>query len=98
MPNWIQTNYVFTGDSAEISQLHERLCKLGDPLDEIALSDVIAHFGGDYTKIPCRGHVAEYYLCSKCFLEIRTLTAYTPMHEVWDFVKSKYSSLKYQYS
>lgn len=98
MPNWILTNYVFTGDTAELSQLHERLHELGDPLDEIALSDVIAHFGGDYAKIPCRGHIAEYFLCSKHFLEIKTLTAWQPMHEVWDFVKTKFPSLSYQYT
>lgn len=96
MPNWIQTNYVLTGDTAEIGQLYDLLHKLDDSR-EIALNDVIEELGGDYNEIPCRGYVAEYDLMGGCHLDIKTLTAWHSMHGVWDFVKTKLPSLSYQY-
>lgn len=97
MPNWIQTNYVITGDSAEIGQLYDLLHELDDPVGEIYLSDIIKELGGDCAGIACRGYIAEYDLLDEYHLDIKTLTAYTPMHGVWDWVKSKLPSINYQY-
>ena len=98
MPNWILTNYVFMGNKTELDQLNEQLKKLGSRVEEISLCGVIAHFGGNYKKLPCQGHIVEYFRCSEFFLEVKTITAYTTKHEVWDFVMTKYTDLRYQYT
>lgn len=97
MPNWVQTNYVFKGDTAEITALDNAMKQHQSPCDEVDLSDIIDHFGGNSGNIPCRGYVAEYNLLNPCALEVKTLTAHFPLHGTWDFVCTKLSSLDYQF-
>lgn len=98
MPNWIQTNYVISGDAEQIAELKKTFDENKDCCEEVALSDVVEHFDGDSNKIPCRGYIAEYGLLNPGSLSIITFTAYHPILEVWNFVKSKLPSISYQYT
>lgn len=97
MPDWVQTNYVISGDAEHITEIHNALEQHKDSCDEVALSDLIEHFGSDVGAIECRGHIAEYTMLNPCNLEVKTLTAYYSMHGVWEFVRSKLSSVSYQF-
>lgn len=98
MPNWIHTKYVFLGETQQITELQTALQKQQDePHEEIALSDIVKHFGGDYNKIACRGYIAEYIRLTDSMLEISVMTANYRMHEVWDLVVKRLSGIRYQF-
>lgn len=98
MPNWIHTKYVFFGETQQITELTNILQKQQEePHEEIALSDIVKHFGGDYNKIACRGYIAEYIQLADSMLEISVITANCRMHEVWDLVVKRLSGIRYQF-
>lgn len=104
MPNWCFTDYVITGDESEISDLFEKLSSLPNREDvtendfgKFWLGNVIALFGGDYQKIRCRGNMNNLERMSPTEISFNTETAWGDMPTVWDFVLSRYPSLKYYY-
>lgn len=98
MPNWIHTTYVFSGDTQQITELQTALQKQQEePYEEIALSDIVKYFGWDFNKIACHGYIAEYTQLTDSMLEISVITAYYPMHEVWNLVVKRFPKISYQF-
>lgn len=105
MPNWCFTNYVITGDEAEVSDLYEKLSSLPEREDVVEndfgklwLGNVVGLFGGDYEKIYCRGSISgDIERHNPTEIHFITETAWSDMSEVWDFVLKQYPSLKYYY-
>ena len=61
------------------------------------LGSVIKYFGGDYEKIECSGEVQHIELLAENILLCHTLTKWSELSEIWDFVISHYKSIKYYF-
>ncbi len=104
MPNWCATEYTFTGNREEITDLYEKLNSLKEAKESSIKNDfgttflgnVVHLFGGDYQEIYCRGYF-HYIDLHLNYISLSTETAWREMNEVWEFVRSKYKTIRYYY-
>ena len=61
------------------------------------LGSIVQAFGGDWKEIYCRGEVSHLQESDGDYIYLSTETAWGDMPQVWDFVMSKYKTLKYYF-
>lgn len=104
MPNWCYTSYAIDGKRKEVQSLYSkmnRLEKRKKPLvrngfGKTWLGCLVTLLGGDWNKIYCRGSWSDLQFDGGT-LRFNTETAWGPMDEVFDFVKTQYPSLNVFY-
>jgi len=105
MPNWCFTSVVVDGNKKDVRSLYSIMSKLESrkkPLVDNGFGNtwlgcLVTKLGGDWEKIYCRGSWSNLYYKGET-LHFDTETAWGPMTEVFDFIKTVYPSLKIYYS
>lgn len=104
MPNWCTSAYVICGNASETKELYDLMSKLQamkEPSVENGfgttwLGCLVEALGGDYNEIYCRGDWNNLE-AGDGVLTLSTETAWGPCNEVFDFLCSKYPSLRYYF-
>ncbi|MDR1119426.1 MAG: hypothetical protein LBM08_00735 [Dysgonamonadaceae bacterium] len=105
MPNWCFANYVIEGDKEEVKDLAEKLMSLEKSKHPVKndfgtnwLGNAVTLFGGDHTKISCRGDFSDLeYIEGDNKLTFNVEAAWDEKADVWKFVCDKYTSLRYYF-
>ena len=105
MPNWCYTNYIATGDKDEVADLREKMngvinapkSLLENDFGALWLGNLVHIFGGNPEEIYCRGSIIDVAdeVDEGEFLSFRTETAWSDMRETFDFIESKYNTIKF---
>jgi hypothetical protein len=105
MPNWCYTKYTATGSKEEVADLGKKMndmVNMTKPLINNSfgvtwLGNLVHLFGGNYNKINCRGEIINIEEVSEeeGFLLFSTETAWRDMRETFDFIESKYQTIKF---
>ena len=103
MPNWCYTSYVVTGDQEELDDLYSKMQSLENSPESLVpndfgptwLGNLVTLFKGDWKKIKCRGYWT--FLDRSDYIHFETETAWVDMRETFDFIESKYDTIKFYY-
>ena len=101
MPNWCSTSYVIDGKRKEVQSLFSKMNNLenrkkplvGNTFGRRWLGCLVTKLGGDWQKVYCRGSWSDLDW-NGAILRFNTETAWGPMTEVFDFLKTVYPSLE----
>jgi hypothetical protein len=102
MPNWCYTNYVATGDKEEVADLGKKMKDMMSMQKSLLKNDfgagwlgnLVHIFGGDPKAIGCRGDIVNVIEETEC-LYFETETAWTDANETFNFIESRYKTLKF---
>ena len=100
MPNWCYTSYAIDGKRKEVQSLYSRMNRLekrrkplvSNTFGKTWLGCLVTLLGADWQKVYCRGYWYNLQYEGET-LRFTTETAWGPMDEVFDFIKSIYPSL-----
>lgn len=104
MANWCFTDYTVTGDKSELKELYQAMVRLQDadkPLVKNCfgttwLGNLVFYFGGNTDCVYCRGEWIGVDLTEESLI-FSTETAWAPMFEVIDFLKTKFPTLTFYF-
>lgn len=104
MPNWCFSSYVIEGRKKELQSLHSKMKRLEKRKKSLVengfgktwLGNLVTRLGGDWQEVYCRGSWSDLDW-NGAILRFNTETAWGPMTEVFNFIKSIYPSLEIYY-
>ena len=104
MPNWCFSSYVIEGRKKELQSLHSKMKRLEKRKKSLVengfgktwLGNLATRLGGDWQEVYCRGSWSDLDW-NGAILRFNTETAWGPMTEVFNFIKSIYPSLEIYY-
>lgn len=101
MPNWCTTDYTVKGPVESLDIFHAFLHKMKETAPPVKngfgdhwLGTIVDAFGGDYRKVPCRGHWEDSWQDEEG-VHFSTITAWAPATEVIGMMRERWPDLRF---
>lgn len=103
MPNWCYSQYIATGDKAQLKKLHSVMDELeclkapglhDNGFGSTWLGNLVIKLGGDWEKVFCRGYWDNLLLHEDCTVSFSVESAWGELNEVRELIEEKFPGVK----